>query len=275
MVEVSIIKTENLTFAYKEKPVIDKMNLSVKKGEFIAVLGRNGSGKSTLAKHFNALNLPMGGKVYVCGFDTEKNPFEVRACAGMVFQNPDNQMVAALVEDEVAFAPENLGIEPQEIRSRVTEALNAVELMGYEHREAANLSGGEKQRLAIAGVLAMKPEIIILDEATAMLDPKGRQDVMNTILHLNESGTTVVHITHHMDEAVKAKRVIVTDNGKVILDGTPKEVFADYEAIKNAGLEAVPMMRLARELRKNGIDISSDILTVEEMYTALLKIKSE
>lgn len=237
------------------------------------VLGRNGSGKSTLAKHFNALNLPMGGKVYVCGFDTAKNPFEVRSRAGMVFQNPDNQAVAALVEDEVAFAPENLGVEPNEIRKRVTNSLKAVGLVGYEHREVASLSGGEKQRVAIAGVLAMEPEIIILDEATSMLDPKGRRDVMNTVCNLNKRGTTVIHITHHMDEAVFANRVIVTDNGKIVLDGSPETVFSDYETIEKAGLELLPMMRLARELRKAGVDIPSDIMTEEDMLEKLLKLK--
>ena len=213
----------------------------------------------------------------MCGFETsdEKNVFEIRSRAGMVFQNPDNQMVAALVEDEAAFAPENLGIEPEEIRRRVDEALKTVGLGGYEQRAAANLSGGEKQRLAIAGVLAMEPEIIILDEATSMLDPKGRREVMNTISRLNENGTTVVYITHHMEEALTAKRVVVMDKGRILLDGTPGEVFLQTEVIKNAGLDLPPMMRLADELRKCGVQIPDNVLTVDEMYSELIKIKND
>lgn len=276
---MNIIETRNLTFYYEDEDktlAIEGIELSVKKGEFVAILGHNGSGKSTLAKHFNAINLPTGGSVYVCGFDTEKNPFEIRSRAGMVFQNPDNQMVAALVEDEVAFAPENLGVEPKEIRRRVDESLAAVGMSDYATRAVANLSGGEKQRVAIAGVLAMEPEIIILDEATAMLDPKGRREVMDAVERINrENGTTVVHITHHMEEAAAAERVIVMDSGKILLDGEPHEVFSQVELLKSVGLDVPQMTQLAYELKKCGADIPVDILTVDEMYDALTKLKND
>ena len=272
---MNIIEVKNLTFAYDEKNVLDGLDLSVKKGEFVAVVGRNGSGKSTLAKHFNAINLPMGGKVYVCGFDTKENPFEIRSRAGMVFQNPDNQMVASLVEDEVAFAPENLGIAPDEIRKRVDESLETVGLSGYALRSAASLSGGEKQRVAIAGVLAMKPEVIILDEATAMLDPKGRREVMDSVCGINKSGTTVVHITHHMEEAAMAERVIVMDGGRVVLDAEPRKVFENCEILNSVGLDVPHITRLSHELKKFGTDIRSDILTSDEMLEELVKIKND
>jgi len=273
---MNIIEVKNLTFGYDgENFIFDDLNLSVNKGEFVAIVGRNGSGKSTFAKHLNALNLPMGGNVYVCGMDTQKNGFEIRSRAGMVFQNPDNQMVASLVEDEVAFAPENLGIAPDEIRKRVDESLAIVGMSDYALRSTANLSGGEKQRVAIAGVLAMKPEIIILDEATAMLDPKGRHEVMDTILKINKSATTVIHITHNMDEAAIAQRVIVMDNGKILIDSTPYEVFKQTQLLKDAGLDVPQIVRTAQELRKFGIDIKEDILTADELLDELVKIKND
>ena len=231
-----MIETKNLSFIYreedmesgeiKEEKVLKDINIEIEKGSFTAVLGHNGSGKSTLAKHFNAILLPSGGKVYVKGMDTvdENNIFNIRQSAGMVFQNPDNQMVAALVEDEVAFAPENLGVEPKEIRRRVDECLEIVNMTKYAQSSPSKLSGGQKQRVAIASVLAMNPEILILDEPTAMLDPKGRSEVIKTIKMLNEEkDITVVLITHYMDEAAQADRTVVIDDGEIVLDGTPKE----------------------------------------------------
>ncbi len=274
--KMNIIEVKNLTFSYDgERNVLDGLNLSVKKGEFIAIVGRNGSGKSTLARHFNALNLPSCGSVVVCGFDTRKNPFEIRKRAGMVFQNPDNQMVASLVEDEVAFAPENLGVEPEEIRKRVDESLETVGMSDMALRPTANLSGGEKQRVAIAGVIAMQPEIIILDEATAMLDPKGRREVMEAIHRINNAGTTVIHITHHMEEAAMAERVIVMDNGTIALDATPSEVFAQTKLLKLSGLDVPLMAQLSALLRESGVDISEKILSVDEMLDELVKIKND
>lgn len=271
-------QTKDLCFTYdpeNSEYVLSDINISIKKGGFTVIAGRNGSGKSTLAKHFNAINLPTGGKVYVCGMETAAadNIFEIRSRAGMVFQNPDNQMVAALVENEVAFAPENLGIEPSEIRKRVENALEAVGLSGFEKRSTSALSGGEKQRVAIAAVLAMEPELIILDEATAMLDPRGRNEVMTAVRDINKKlGTTVIHITHHMDEAVLSDRVIVMDKGKIIADAAPEEVFFGNELIEAAGLEAPIMAELSYELKKRGIDISA--LTQDEMYEKLCRMKN-
>lgn len=280
-----MIKTQNLSFVYRktdedsgtaaEEEVLKEINLTIEKGSFTAILGHNGSGKSTLAKHFNAILLPTGGKVYVKGMDTaDKNSvFDIRCSAGMVFQNPDNQMVAAIVEDEVAFAPENLGVEPKEIRRRVDECLETVNMTEYAHSAPSNLSGGQKQRVAIAAVLAMNPEILILDEPTAMLDPKGRSEVIKTIKMLNrEKGITVVLITHYMDEAALADRTIVIDDGEIVLDGTPKEVFCNVEKIKSLGLDVPQVTELAYELGKLGIEISSDVLTVDECFAELLKV---
>ena len=245
-----MIETKNLSFIYreedmesgeiKEEKVLKDINIEIEKGSFTAILGHNGSGKSTLAKHFNAILLPSGGKVYVKGMDTadENNIFNIRQSAGMVFQNPDNQMVAALVEDEVAFAPENLGVEPKEIRRRVDECLEIVNMTKYAQSSPSKLSGGQKQRVAIASVLAMNPEILILDEPTAMLDPKGRSEVIKTIKMLNEEkDITVVLITHYMDEAAQADRTVVIDDGEIVLDGTPKEVFKNVEKLKSLGLD--------------------------------------
>lgn len=283
-----MIETKNLSFIYreedmesgeiKEEKVLKDINIEIEKGSFTAVLGHNGSGKSTLAKHFNAILLPSGGKVYVKGMDTadENNIFNIRQSAGMVFQNPDNQMVAALVEDEVAFAPENLGVEPKEIRRRVDECLEIVNMTKYAQSSPSKLSGGQKQRVAIASVLAMNPEILILDEPTAMLDPKGRSEVIKTIKMLNEEkNITVVLITHYMDEAAQADRTVVIDDGEIVLDGTPKEVFKNVEKLKSLGLDVPQVTELAYELRKMGIEISDDVLTVDECFDEIIRILGE
>ena len=283
-----MIETKNLSFIYreedmesgeiKEEKVLKDINIEIEKGSFTAVLGHNGSGKSTLAKHFNAILLPSGGKVYVKGMDTadENNIFNIRQSAGMVFQNPDNQMVAALVEDEVAFAPENLGVEPKEIRRRVDECLEIVNMTKYAQSSPSKLSGGQKQRVAIASVLAMNPEILILDEPTAMLDPKGRSEVIKTIKMLNEEkDITVVLITHYMDEAAQADRTGVIDDGEIVLDGTPKEVFKNVEKLKSLGLDVPQVTELAYELRKMGIEISDDVLTVDECFDEIIRILGE
>lgn len=280
-----MIEAKNLTFIYREEDiesgmvreeeVLKGLDLKIEKGTFTAVLGHNGSGKSTLAKHMNAILLPSGGKMYVDGMDTsdEENVFNIRRRAGMVFQNPDNQMVAAIVEDEVAFAPENLGVEPKEIRRRVDECLDIVNMTKFAESSPSKLSGGQKQRVAIAAVLAMNPEILILDEPTAMLDPKGRSEVIETIKMLNrERGITVVLITHYMDEAAQADRTVVIDDGKIILDGTPYEVFSHVEQMKALGLDVPQVTLLAHELRMSGIDISDDVLTVEECFAALERV---
>lgn len=283
-----MIETKNLSFIYreedmesgeiKEEKVLKDINIEIEKGSFTAVLGHNGSGKSTLAKHFNAILLPSGGKVYVKGMDTadENNIFNIRQSAGMVFQNPDNQMVAALVEDEVAFAPENLGVEPKEIRRRVDECLEIVNMTKYAQSSPSKLSGGQKQRVAIASVLAINPEILILDEPTAMLDPKGRSEVIKTIKMLNEEkDITVVLITHYMDEAAQADRTVVIDDGEIVLDGTPKEVFKNVEKLKSLGLDVPQVTELAYELRKMGIEISDDVLTVDECFDEIIRILGE
>ena len=283
-----MIETKNLSFIYreedmesgeiKEEKVLKDINIEIEKGSFTAVLGHNGSGKSTLAKHFNAILLPSGGKVYVKGMDTadENNIFNIRQSAGMVFQNPDNQMVAALVEDEVACAPENLGVEPKEIRRRVDECLEIVNMTKYAQSSPSKLSGGQKQRVAIASVLAMNPEILILDEPTAMLDPKGRSEVIKTIKMLNEEkDITVVLITHYMDEAAQADRTVVIDDGEIVLDGTPKEVFKNVEKLKSLGLDVPQVTELAYELRKMGIEISDDVLTVDECFDEIIRILGE
>ena len=283
-----MIETKNLSFIYreedmesgeiKEEKVLKDINIEIEKGSFTAVLGHNGSGKSTLAKHFNAILLPSGGKVYVKGMDTadENNIFNIRQSAGMVFQNPDNQMVAALVEDEVAFAPENLGVEPKEIRRRVDECLEIVNMTKYAQSSPSKLSGGQKQRVAIASVLAMNTEILILDEPTAMLDPKGRSEVIKTIKMLNEEkDITVVLITHYMDEAAQADRTVVIDDGEIVLDGTPKEVFKNVEKLKSLGLDVPQVTELAYELRKMGIEISDDVLTVDECFDEIIRILGE
>ena len=275
-----IIKTEGLRFSYTTAEgvspvVLDGVDLDIQEGTFVAVLGHNGSGKSTLAKHMNAILLPSGGKVYVDGMDTadETRLLDVRRTVGMVFQNPDNQIVANVVEEDVAFAPENLGVPPEEIRRRVDDALKAVGM--YEFREHAPhlLSGGQKQRIAIAGVIAMQPRCIVLDEPTAMLDPIGRADVVRTIKQLNrERGVTVVLITHHMDEAAQADRLVVMAKGKVVADGSPKEVFSDVEGLRKVGLTVPYTTQLLWELRQAGYDVPLDALSDEECAAALFDL---
>lgn len=268
-----MIRIDDLVFEYKRDDqlmtahAVDHVDLEIKRGSFTAIIGKNGSGKSTLAKNINALLLPSSGAVYVKGFNTadESKLWEIRQTAGMVFQNPDNQLVSSIVEDDVAFGPENLGIDPGEIRKRVDDSLYSVNM--YEERKKAPhlLSGGQKQRIAIAGVIAMRPECIILDEPTAMLDPHGREEVMEIIQKLNEEGITILLITHFMDEAAKADRVIIMDEGKVVLDGTPASVFRHAEEIKALGLDVPFAVELAYRLRKQGLDIPENIISTEEM----------
>ena len=272
------IETENLKFTYPtqsdEVPVsvFDGLSLSIEAGSFVAVLGHNGCGKSTLAKHFNAVLLPEGGSVCVFGLNTaeEERLLDIRRTVGMVFQNPDNQMVANVVEEDVAFAPENLGVEPKEIRRRVDEALKAVGMYEYRSHAPHLLSGGQKQRVAIAGVIAMEPRCIVLDEPTAMLDPHGREEVMQTIERLNrEKGITVVLITHHMTEAIRADRVIVMHKGEILTDGTPKEVFVQVERLKKAGLSVPATTELLFTLNQEGANLPLDALSTEECAQAL------
>ena len=276
-----IISVEHLAYTYPGVddvpgvPVFEDMNLKIQEGSFVAVLGTNGCGKSTLAKHFNSILLPTGGKVYVCGIDTanEDRIMTVRHNVGMVFQNPDNQIVANVVEEDVAFGPENLGIASPEIRHRVDNALKQVGM--YEYREHAPhlLSGGQKQRIAIAGIIAMEPKCIVLDEPTAMLDPRGRREVIDTVGRLNrEKGITVVLITHHMDEAAKADRVVVMDKGKVAADGTPKQVFSQVELLHANGLASPAPVELCWELNRQGFDLPLDALDPEECAQALYNL---
>ena len=266
-----ILRTENLTFRYTTEEgvaptVLDGVSLSIRAGEFVAVLGHNGSGKSTLAKHFNAILLPTAGKVYVDGMDTcdEDRLLDIRRRVGMVFQNPDNQIVASVVEEDVAFGPENLGVPSAEIRERVDGALAAVGMAEYAHHAPHLLSGGQKQRVAIAGVLAMRPECIVLDEPTAMLDPVGRSEVISTIKKLNrENGITVVLITHHMDEAAQADRLIVMHDGHIMADGRPEQVFQNVDGLRSLGLEVPEPVALLYELRQSGVDVPLTALSVD------------
>ena len=275
-----MIDVKNLTYSYttddgKFEEVLKDVSLTIEDGEFVAVLGHNGSGKSTFAKHLNAILLPMGGKVYIDGVDTsdEQCLWDIRSKVGMVFQNPDNQIVASIVEEDVAFAPENLAIPPDEIQERVDNALEAVGMLEYRNHSPHMLSGGQKQRVAIAGIIAMKPKIIVMDEPTAMLDPIGRREVMKTIETLNSKyGITIVLITHNMDEAVKAQRVVVIDSGKVIIDDTPRNVFKNVDMIRSIGLDVPQATLLAHELRKNGFDVRDDVLTVDECTEEIFRL---
>lgn len=273
-----IVKVEHITFAYSEEnakhPVLNDVSLEIEEGTFVAVLGHNGCGKSTLAKHMNAVLLPAGGKVYVTGMDTadENSWLDIHRTVGMVFQNPDNQIVANVVEEDIAFAPENLGVPSAEIRQRVDYALEVVGMSKYATHAPHLLSGGQKQRVAIAGVIAMRPRCIVMDEPTAMLDPVGREEVLKTILRLNrEEHTTVVLITHHMDEASLADRLVVMDHGQVVADGIPREVFQQVEMLKSIGLTVPDTVGLLYELRKAGIDVPLDALSVEECADAICK----
>ena len=255
---------------------IDGLNLEVNKGEFLVVLGHNGSGKSTFAKHINALLIPTEGEVYVDGLRTsqESNLWNIRNVAGMVFQNPDNQIVATIVEEDVAFGPENLGLEPKEIRKRVDDSLRNVQMYEYRKHAPHLLSGGQKQRVAIAGILAMMPKCIVFDEPTAMLDPFGRKEVIRTIKEINKKyGITIILITHNMEEAVEADRIVVMDNGKIVMNGKPKEIFRNVTLMKKIGLDVPQVTELAYELKQKGINIESDILTINEMVNALCQLK--
>lgn len=270
------LRTERLEFSYEdnssENRVLKSIDLDIIQGDFVAILGHNGSGKSTLAKHFNAILLPSGGTVYVKGWDTKdlSRIYDIRQNVGMVFQNPDNQIVATIVEEDVAFALENLGVEPSLIRKKVDEALQIVGMLEYKMHEPHKLSGGQKQRVAIAGVIAMQPDCIVLDEPTAMLDPKGRREVIDTLKHLrSEYGITVVLITHYMNEATEADRVIVMDKGTIILDGTPKEVFCNVSLIKSVGLDVPQATELCYELKKCGVNLPTDVLNVDECIEEL------
>ena len=261
----NMIKSENITYKYfhedenEEKFAVNGVNLNVERGEFLVILGHNGSGKSTMAKLMNALLLPSSGTIYINGMDSKDsdNLWKIRSSAGMVFQNPDNQLVATIVEEDVAFGPENLGVEPKEIRERVDSSLKKVGMYDYRRHAPHLLSGGQKQRVAIAGILAMRPKCIVLDEPTAMLDPSGRKEVIRTIKELNkEYGITIVLITHYMEEAVEADRIVVMDDGKVLMEGKPRDVFSNVREMKQIGLDVPQVTELAYELKKSGINVS-------------------
>lgn len=279
---MDFIRAENLTFEYSRQDAsgaelktkaIDGISFTIEKGSFTAIIGQNGSGKSTLAKNMNGLLIPTQGKMYVDGMDTslEENLWPVRQRVGMVFQNPDNQIVSAIVEDDVAFGPENLGIEPEEIRRRVDGALNSVEMNEYRKKAPHLLSGGQKQRIAIAGAIAMEPECIVFDEPTAMLDPRGRQEVLKVIRRMNEKGITTILITHFMEEAASADKVIVMDSGSIVMEGTPEEIFKRGTELIELGLGVPAPVELAMELRKRGFDIPEDIQTTDRLVERLTK----
>ncbi len=283
---MEMIKVKDLSFEYIRRDedgnvesinkAIDKVNLEVQKGDFIAVLGANGSGKSTLAKHINAILYPTEGSVWVNGMNTteDKHLWDIRQTAGMVFQNPDNQIIATVVEEDVGFGPENLGVPSEEIWQRVEKSLGAVGMLEYRKMSPNKLSGGQKQRVAIAGIMAMKPECIVLDEPTAMLDPNGRKEVITTIRELNKKeNVTVILITHHMDEVIYADKVFVMEHGRVVMEGTPREIFSHVEEIKKYRLDAPQVTELAHELKKAGLKLPDGILTVEELIEAIQTIK--
>jgi len=276
-----MIKTDNLFFRYDDEKDLEKfalknVDLHITDGEFVVIIGHNGSGKSTLSKLLNGIYYPTKGKILIDGLDTSDEAliWEIRKRAGMVFQNPDNQLVATIVEEDVAFGPENLGLPSEEIRKRVDEALESVKMSAFKRKPPHHLSGGQKQRVAIAGILAMKPKCIIFDEPTAMLDPSGRKEVMQTIKHLNETEKiTIVHITHFMDEAVDADRIIVMDEGQIVLEGTPKQVFSQVETLKKIGLDVPQVTLLSFELQALGYDVTSENLTVDELVNNLCQLK--
>ncbi|MBC8584933.1 energy-coupling factor transporter ATPase [Youxingia wuxianensis] len=275
-----ILSAKGVTFGYLKEDnelniVLKNISLSIQEGELVAILGHNGSGKSTIAKHFNAILVPQEGKVTACGIDTknEEEIYRIRQQVGMVFQNPDNQIVATIVEEDVAFGPENLGIAPAEIRRRVDEALKDVGMYEYKDHAPHQLSGGQKQRIAIAGIIAMRPRCIILDEPTAMLDPKGRREVLTTIRKLNkEHNITVVLITHYMEEAAQCDRVVVMNDGELLFDSTPRDVFSHVQILKEVGLDVPQTTELCHELRRAGINLPDDILTEEECVEALTSL---
>lgn len=268
----NIVDIQNLKFIYQRSEedkftAIDDFSLEVDEGDFVAILGQNGSGKSTLAKNINGLYIPSEGDVLVKGLTTkdEANIWQIRQVAGMVFQNPDNQLVSSIVEDDIAFGPENLGVPPLEIRKRVDDALQAVGMYELRKKAPHQLSGGQKQRVAIAGVIAMLPECIIFDEPTAMLDPEGKAEIMSIIKELNNNGKTVILITHFMDEACEAKKIVIMENGKLVKQGTPVEIFSDIEPLLELGLDVPPAVEFACELRKHGIDVPKDLIYTEEI----------
>jgi energy-coupling factor transport system ATP-binding protein len=279
---MSIIEFKNVTFRYESDdegvvlaPAVKDFSLNINEGDFMAILGHNGSGKSTLAKLANGLLLPESGTVFVDGMDTknEDDDIKIKQTVGVVFQNPDNQIVATIVEEDVAFGPENLGVEPAEIRRRVDESLKIVGMYKYKNHEPHKLSGGQKQRVAIAGIIAMEPRCIILDEPTAMLDPEGRRDVMKAIKRLNrELGITVVYITHYMEEACEADRIVVMDDSRLLMDGTPKEVFSDTDKIKSIGLDVPQTCQLAKMLKNDGINLKNDLLSIDELVENIDKL---
>ena len=282
----NIIKAENLAFEYYNYDdngqikdtitALNHINVEVKEGEFLVILGHNGSGKSTFAKHLNGILSPKEGTLVISGIDAtdKENVWDIRKQVGMVFQNPDNQIVATIIEEDVAFGPENLGVEPTEIRQRVDEALETVGMSEYKRRSPNQLSGGQKQRIAIAGVIAMQPKCIVFDESTAMLDPIGRRQVMRTMEKLNkEHGITIIHITHYMQEAILADRIVVMDKGQVILQGTPKEVFKEVKKIKDIGLDVPDTTYLIYLLNQEGFNLPIDLLTVEEVTEAICQLK--
>ena len=285
---MGIIKIKDLIYEYAKRDeegnvestirAVDDVNLDVKKGEFIAVLGHNGSGKSTMAKHINAILTPTEGTVWVAGKDTsrEENVWEVRQSAGMVFQNPDNQIIGTVVEEDVGFGPENIGVPTEDIWHRVDAALRAVGMTAYRHHSPNKLSGGQKQRVAIAGVVAMKPQCIVLDEPTAMLDPMGRKEVIDTVHRLNEEEhVTVILITHYMEEVIHADKVIVMDEGRIVMQGAPREIFSQVEKLKEYRLDVPQVTELAYELKKEGIALKDGILTIDELVNGLCQLRSK
>lgn len=274
-----LIEVKNLTHVYNPGTAgavvaLDGMTVAIDRGEFVAIVGGNGSGKSTLAKHFNALLLPTGGEVWVDGLNTSEraNVWEIRQRVGMVFQNPDNQLVATVVEEDVAFGPENLGLPSVQIAQRVEEALRIVDMAEYRRHAPHLLSGGQKQRVAIAGILAMRPQCLVLDEATTMLDPQGQREVMDTIRHLNREGVTVIHITHEMEEAAQCHRIIALQGGRVVLDGPPADVFARGDEVERLGLRLPPIPALAHWLRRDGMPMPERILFVEHLEEAVVQL---